>query len=75
MARASTVEGSSPSSPFMIRSGLKRPAGHVYCARKVKPGIYVVQNAYEGSYEFFKTRPLPTAKFARVAQLDRVKFS
>ena len=27
--------------------------------KEVAPGMYVVTNAYEGHYEYFKGRPLP----------------
>jgi hypothetical protein len=30
---------------------------------EVKPGLYVVKNAYLGRYEYFKGRPLPKVVF------------
>jgi hypothetical protein len=42
----------------MNPSGIRRPVGEGYVVQEVKPGMYVVLNAYAGEYEFFKGRPL-----------------
>jgi hypothetical protein len=54
----------------MIRSGVTPPNGHRTQGQKVKQGLFVVNNAYDGTYSFFATRPLPTA---RQVKADRKK--
>lgn len=45
-------------------NSIVRPAGVKLIIEKDPdvPGLYVVKNAYEGHYEYFKGRPLPTEK-------------
>jgi hypothetical protein len=40
-------------------SGIRPPEDVKYPLREVKRGLFVVENAYEGHYEFFKGRPAP----------------
>ena len=39
-------------------NSIKRPAGASVRLEQSSTGLYVVRNAYEGRYEFFKNRPL-----------------
>lgn len=41
----------------MTPSGIRAPESG-YVLREVKPGMYAVENAYSGKYEFFKGRPI-----------------
>jgi len=40
-------------------SGIRPPDDVKYTLREVKRGLFVVENAYAGRYEFFKGRPAP----------------
>jgi hypothetical protein len=40
-------------------SGIRPPDDVKYPLREVKRGLFVVENAYAGRYEFFKGRPAP----------------
>jgi hypothetical protein len=40
-------------------SGIRPPDDVKYPLREVKRGLFVVENAYVGRYEFFKGRPAP----------------
>jgi hypothetical protein len=40
-------------------SGIRPPDDVKYTLREVKRGLFVVENAYSGRYEFFKGRPAP----------------
>jgi hypothetical protein len=42
-------------------SGIRPPDDVKYTLREVKRGLFVVENAYAGRYEFFKGRPAPAA--------------
>jgi len=43
----------------MNPSGIRLPENGRYTLREVKPGLFLVDNAYSGRYEFFKGRPAP----------------
>jgi hypothetical protein len=43
----------------MTTSGIRPPDDVKYPLREVKRGLFVVENAYAGRYEFFKGRPAP----------------
>ncbi len=43
----------------MTTSGIRPPDDVKYTLREVKRGLFVVENAYAGRYEFFKGRPAP----------------
>lgn len=45
----------------MTTSGIRPPDDVKYTLREVKRGLFVVENAYSGRYEFFKGRPAPTS--------------
>jgi hypothetical protein len=42
-------------------SGIRPPDDVKYPLREVKRGLFVVENAYAGRYEFFKGRPAPAS--------------
>jgi hypothetical protein len=44
----------------MNPSGIRPPEDGKYTVREVKQGLFVVNNAYAGRYEFFKGRPAPS---------------
>jgi hypothetical protein len=44
----------------MTTSGIRPPDDVKYTLREIKRGLFVVDNAYAGRYEFFKGRPAPT---------------
>ncbi len=43
----------------MTTSGIRPPDDVKYSLREIKRGLFVVDNAYAGRYEFFKGRPAP----------------
>lgn len=43
----------------MTTSGIRPPDDVKYTLREIKRGLFVVDNAYAGRYEFFKGRPAP----------------
>lgn len=43
----------------MSPSGIRPPEEDGYTLRTVRPGLYSVENAYCGHYEFFKGRRIP----------------
>jgi hypothetical protein len=44
----------------MTTSGIRPPDDVKYTLREIKRGLFVVDNAYAGRYEFFKGRPAPS---------------
>jgi hypothetical protein len=45
-------------------NNIKRPTGTRLKLEKVADGLYMVKNAYDGHYEYFKGRPLRAPKGA-----------
>lgn len=43
----------------MTTSGIRPPGDVKYALREIRRGLFVVDNAYAGRYEFFKGRPAP----------------
>jgi len=39
-------------------SGIRLPAGEKFRLKEVKKGLFIVENAFEGDYEYFDGRPM-----------------
>jgi len=50
------------------RNNIRQPKEVPLRVERSRDGLYVVKNAYEGHYEYFKNRPLP-----KVNQSNRQK--
>ena len=54
----------------MSPSGIRPLEENGYTLRMVRPGLYSVEDAYRGHYEFFKGRPVPSHAFSSASGRD-----
>lgn len=56
-------------------SGIRRPEGYKRKIKQVKPGIYVVENPYEGEYVYFEKDNFPSHELSSDSLDETVKSS
>ena len=56
-----------------VPSAVRLPQGEAYRLVKTDDGMYSVENAYEGNYEYFENRPTEINPFS-ISEADSISF-